>query len=320
MSDNQQPIIIKKVKKSAGGHHGGAWKVAYADFVTAMMAFFLLLWLLNATTDDQKAGIADYFTPASMSKSKSGAGGMLGGLTVSTPGAMQERTAAPSISVELKPTSGADEGDAEDEGGKDGTEATEITEDVLDEAVAQREEARFAEAQKRLRQAIQDIPELRSMAENLVVDNTPEGLRIQIVDQEGKPMFASGRAEMLARARKLMAQIALIVNTLPNQLAISGHTDSTPFRSASTGHGNWELSSFRALASRRALVGAGIPVERIVRITGKADTEPLDPEDPGSARNRRISIVLLRQGATGSPTAASKRKNFRRDWTGPRLR
>ncbi len=330
MADQVAPIIIiKKIKKVAAGHHGGAWKVAYADFVTAMMAFFLLMWLLNATTDDQKSGIADYFTPATVSKSKSGAGGMLGGQSVSSPGAMQSRTAVPSASLQLKATSGASDGDADEDVGSTGSEdLTKLTDDELNEALAQREEDMFDKAEQELRQAIQEIPELKEMEKNLVIDRTPEGLRIQIVDQEGKPMFALGSAKMFDRTTKLLAKIAQVVAGLPNKISISGHTDSTPFKGKAAGHGNWELSAGRALSSHRALIDGGLSIKRIAKIVGKADTDPLLPEEPRSARNRRISIVLLREaGSAANAAAAAKRKkksakksDFKRDWSGPRLR
>jgi chemotaxis protein MotB len=326
MADNEQPIIIKKIVKGGHGHHGGAWKVAYADFVTAMMAFFLLMWLLNATTDDQKKGIADYFTPATASDSKSGAGGLLGGQSVSSPGAMQSATSVPSASIDLKPTSGASDGDAEEDVGSTGNEdLSKLSDEELREALVKREAEMFDEAEKNLRQAIEEIPELKELAKNLVIDQTPEGLRIQIVDREGKPMFPSGSADMLPHTRKLMAKIAQVVASTKNKISIAGHTDSTPFRGKRAGSGNWELSSGRALSSRRALVAGGLVGKRIVQVVGKADTEPLLKDDPKSARNRRISIVLLREGGTLGPSEMAKLKTrksteFKRNWTGPRLR
>jgi len=324
MADNTQPIIvIKKVKKAAHAHHGGAWKVAYADFVTAMMAFFLLLWLLNATTDEQKRGIADYFTPAAVSSSKSGAGALLGGQSISTPGSLQNKASMPSVAVKLRATSGATDGEDElDTGGSGAETEGAATEEEIRQAMEDREEERFRQAEEELKQAIQENPELRAMAENLIVDRTTEGLRIQIVDQEGKPMFLSGSAEMLDRTRALMAKVAQIIQSLPNQISISGHTDATKFRGRRAGYGNWELSTGRALASRRALIAGGIATDRIANVVGKAATDPLVPEEPGSARNRRISIVLLRQSAApqGAPGGAPLAQPFKRDWNGPRLR
>ncbi|MGE0744303.1 MAG: flagellar motor protein MotB [Rhodospirillales bacterium] len=312
-------IIIKKVKKGGHGHHGGAWKVAYADFVTAMMAFFLLLWLLNATSEDQKKGISDYFAPATASTSKSGAGGILGGQTISSPGALVSRNSPPSVTIELKPTSG--------DGDKDSTEKPDLTKQEMDEAIAQREEELFKEKEKELREAIEKDPDLKGLAKNLLIDQTPEGLRIQLVDRDGQPMFPSGSVKMFDRTRKLLAQVAKVVQTMPNKLSISGHTDATPFRSSvGASYGNWELSSDRAHASRRELMEDGVPAARISRVVGRADTEPLTPENPTDPQNRRISIVLIRdavaKGAAGGNGAAApaQRPEVRRDWSGPRVR
>ena len=320
---NDAPIIIKKVKKGGGhGHHGGAWKVAYADFVTAMMAFFLLLWLLNATTEDQRKGIADYFTPATASTSKSGAGGVLGGQSVSAPGAMTSRTSVPSVSLRLKPTSGASDGDAEDDvGGDKQKDGADLTEEELKDELERREAEQFQKAESDIRQALQETPELQELEKHLIIDQTPEGLRIQIVDQEGRSMFPSGSARMLDRTRALLRKITSVINGLPNKIALSGHTDATPFRGR-IGYGNWELSAQRANASRRELVAGGLPSGRIEKVVGRADKELLVKDDPKSPRNRRISIVLLRQALTEKPAASSQATNkpFKRDWTGPRLR
>ena len=316
MADNVAPIIIiKKIKKAAHAHHGGAWKVAYADFVTAMMAFFLLLWLLNATTEEQRKGIADYFSPSVASDRNSGAGGLLGGISVSRPGARAIPSSVPSVSVVLRPTSGATDGDGDGDGGvADEGKKSQLSEKELREQLAKRENERFAKAEAELRQAIQEAPELRVLERNVVVDQTPEGLRIQIVDREGQPLFPLGGAAMYQRTRKLVAKISEVIQSLPNRISVSGHTDAKPYSGNRRGFGNWELSTVRALATRRGLVESGLPMNRIATVIGKADTEPLIPEDPLSARNRRISIVLLRL----SPEAAER--EFRRDWTGPRLR
>ena len=324
---NNAPIIIKKVKKGGGhGHHGGAWKVAYADFVTAMMAFFLLLWLLNATTEDQRKGIADYFTPAIASTSKSGAGGLLGGQSVSSPGAMTSRTSVPSVSLRLKPTSGASDGDAEDDtGGDKQKDGTDLSEEELQEELARREEEQFQKAEADIRQALQDTPELQELEKHLIIDQTPEGLRVQIVDQEGRSMFPSGSSRMLDRTRALLRKITTVINNLPNKIALSGHTDATPFRGRA-GFGNWELSAQRANASRRELIAGGLPSDRIEKVVGRADKELLVKDDPKSPKNRRISIVLLRQSLTDKAAKASRSasssgaKPFKRNWTGPRLR
>lgn len=279
--------IIKRVKKGGEGHHGGAWKVAYADFVTAMMAFFLLLWLLNAVTEEQLNGIADYFTPIAASTRESGAGGMLGGQTLGE-GASQSRTGSTSAVVLPPPSIGS--------GGEDNSDPAEGQESVEDEQEKQmeaREQKEFEQAVTDIKKAISGIPELAPMASSLLIDSTPEGLRIQIVDQDKIDMFAPGSANLYPRARELLAQIAGIIKKLPNKLSITGHTDPSGFVDP-TGYTNWELSSDRALATRRALLEGGMEDNQLQKVTGASDREPLDASQPRSPRNRRVSIVLLK--------------------------
>jgi chemotaxis protein MotB len=291
-----EAIIVKKVINVAGGHHGGAWKVAYADFVTAMMAFFLLLWLLNVTTDEQKHGIADYFAPKSVSRSNSGSGGLMGGISMATEGARISQNAPPTVVVELSPPRQRKPTDEEqNEAGGD------LDEDELLKQMAEREQKQFEQAEQQIRQAIQESPVLVGMANSLIIDNTPEGLRIQLVDQARQTMFPSGSTELDERAKQLMQQIATVVQRMPNRISITGHTDALPFRTRS-GYGNWELSADRANASRRALLDAGLDAQRIAYVTGKAETEPLIPEDPANPSNRRISIVLLREAQPTPPS------------------
>jgi chemotaxis protein MotB len=318
---NEKTVIIKrvKVKSHGGGHHGGAWKVAYADFVTAMMSFFLLLWLLNVTTDVQKRGIADYFEPTIASKSQSGAGGVLGGLTIGQPGSETDPESQPALDLArlaLPQDNDSDDSSDSSSAGAAGTDPQQqnaggqpakakLDDSTLEQQLAQREEKRFEAAAQTLRDAIKDVPELQKLADNLVIDNTPEGLRIQLVDQDLQPMFPLGSAEMLDPAKKLMALVAQIVLRLPNKVAITGHTDSTPYPMAGK-YSNWELSSDRANASRREFVADGVPVDRIARISGLADQEPLDPKDTAAPRNRRISIVLLREAKELPPGVTPK--------------
>jgi chemotaxis protein MotB len=365
-------IIIKRIKKAGhGGHHGGAWKVAYADFVTAMMAFFLLLWLLNATTDAQKRGIADYFSPTLATRSlTSGAGGVLGGRTVTTEGAEVSNAAPPTIANEFSPPQETQADDDQDSSGakpdakpddNEANGAKEFTYDATAEANAtppgqdaaqsaaggqqggqqdtgkgvvkltaqekallqklspgqtvdpaklteaqflalkeERESKQFTEAQYQLQQAIQQVPDLKPLAQNLVVDRTAEGLRIQLVDQDKSSMFALGSTEMNDAARKLMGLVAQAIAKLPNKVSITGHTDSTPFQRPGTTD-NWDLSTQRANASRRALIAAGLPEGRVATVLGKADTEPFVPQDPNDPRNRRVSIVVLRDAPPPPP-------------------
>ncbi|MBX6367799.1 MAG: flagellar motor protein MotB [Rhodospirillales bacterium] len=302
-------IIIKKIKKRGhGGHHGGAWKVAYADFVTAMMAFFLLLWLINVTTDVQKKGIADYFAPTVATISvTSGAGGMLGGQVIGKPGAMTVSAAAPALADPVTSMRQPDEGDEGERSGNPG-QRLEITDEALETSIAQREEQQFALAEFQLKKAMENVPELRELADNLLVDRTPEGLRIQLVDQDKRSMFPRASAEMYEPAKKLMGVVAQIVARLPNKITVTGHTDATPY-SKGSGYGNWELSTDRANASRRELLNAGLDESRIAKVVGMADREPLVPEDPTSPQNRRISIVLMREAPIEPPAPRAAEKS-----------
>ncbi|MGF1628203.1 MAG: flagellar motor protein MotB [Kiloniellaceae bacterium] len=314
-NDEATVIIIKKVKKVVGGgHHGGAWKVAYADFVTAMMAFFLLLWLLSATTEEQRKGIAEYFTPVtaftpdSVSESPSGAGGVMGGRSMITDGAMENDTSPIGITVSLPGAKGETSEQAEEptddtEAGQRLAKADEdpslaVDHEEVDRLARELEQERFAEAEADLRQALESVPDLSDFAKNLVIDQTPEGLRIQIIDQEGRSMFASGSADMFPHTQKLLALVADAIKKLDNPVAIKGHTDSTPYTKTKD-YSNWELSTDRANSSRRALLTAGLPAARIASVVGRADQEHFVPAEPNSPRNRRISVVLLRQAPGG---------------------
>jgi chemotaxis protein MotB len=292
-----QPIIVKRIKKG-GGHHGGAWKVAYADFVTAMMAFFLLLWLLNVTTDEQKNAISNYFDPThpKVSEAVSGAGGVMGGLSMAPQGSMattvQPVTAPPPSSTvnkrtaEKAPTSKTDSGN--------------VSKKALEKAkeeLRKQEEKRFEEAKKQIEEAIQKNPDLSALAKNLLIDMTPEGLRIQVVDQDGKPMFPSGSAQMFDYTKKLIMQVATVIQKLPNEISVRGHTDSVPYGKDAS-YTNWELSADRANSSRRVLIEGGFPVARLNNVVGKADTDHLDPKNPAAPINRRISIILLKEELT----------------------
>ncbi|HEX9462572.1 MAG TPA: flagellar motor protein MotB [Alphaproteobacteria bacterium] len=324
---NQPVIIVKKKGKGHSAHHGGAWKVAYADFVTAMMAFFLLLWLLNVTTDDQKKGIAQYFTPESVSRSTSGSGGILGGSSMA-PGAMPRDAAGLVMGIPLAPTGEQSDQEAPDktpppenvqnpdpdaeelaaaikeanaeakQNDKDKDKDNDkdlqgLTNEELQKALAAREEKEFTKAESELRQAIQEVPELKPLQENLIIDRTPEGLRIQIVDQQKNAMFPVGSPNPNEQMRQLMTLIARVVKQLPNPVSVTGHTDSLAYKPGAQ-YTNWELSSDRANASRRALLEGGLTPDRIKYVTGKAETEPLFSDNPADPRNRRISVVLLR--------------------------
>ena len=296
---DQQAIIIKKVKKGGhGGHHGSAWKIAYADFVTAMMAFFLLLWLLNAVSQEQLEGIADYFAPTVSSTSQSGSGQILGGTTVAVDGALEDTVSRPSVTMDLPPPKAGSGGEAM----QDAPVQAEV--DAV-EAKKKAEQDQLQDAQKELQDAMKTLPEFQQLAQSLMVDNTPEGLRIQIVDQDGLAMFPSGRATLYDHTEKVLGLVVSVVNNLPQKIAISGHTDSVPMGGGDQTYTNWELSTDRANSARRYLLTAGVPADRIARVVGRAATEPLLPDDPTNARNRRLSIVLLR--GTGNDPADAKR-------------
>jgi len=289
MSMSDRPILIKKIKKvQGGGHHGGAWKVAYADFVTAMMAFFLLMWLINTTDPEQKRGIAEYFAPASVSATTSGSGGILGGTALGEDGSKSSG----SMSVtELAPEAPAD---APEEAGQSQNLAA-ASEEALRDEIARREAADFTSAAESLRQAMQSMPELAELSKHLIIDQTPEGLRIQLVDQEGRSMFDQNSGRPNARAQLLLRAVARVVNQLPNRISITGHTSAQPGSNRASGPNDWSLSAERANQSRLVLQGAGVDPDRVYSVAGKAGSDPLYPDDPTLAGNRRIAIVLLRE-------------------------
>jgi len=291
-ANSNRPIVIKKVKKvSGGGHHGGAWKVAYADFVTAMMAFFLLMWLINTTSPEQKRGIADYFAPASVSRSTQGSDGLLGGTAFQEDGARASGSNRPNIENQQADARQRNSRGGGDDSGQTGT--GQASSQAVAIALANREGAEFASAEASLRQALQEMPDFAELSKNLIMDQTPEGLRIQLVDQEGRAMFNGSSADPLPRTQRLLETVAKVIEQLPNRISISGHTDTTnPPRA---GYTNWDLSSDRALAARRILAAQGVDNDRVSQVTGKAASEPLYPDDPDQPANRRISIVLLRE-------------------------
>lgn len=288
--DALKPLILKKKLKAHHPPHGGAWKVAYADFVTAMMAFFLLLWLLNASTDEQKQGISNYFEPTSLlTGDKSGSSGLLGGLAIGAIGTLKSAGSPPSVTVNI-PTAG---GPKPLEGkGEAALTSKEPNPDSTNYEARKREEASFEQARADLRLAVEQSDELRDFQDSLLIDKTPEGLRIQLIDQEKLPMFKPGGAVFTPYFEALLEIITQIVRRHPNPITISGHTDSEP-ASGRTDYTNWELSADRANAARGIMEGAGLEADRIATVVGRAGTEPLYPDDPTSPRNRRVSILLV---------------------------
>lgn len=320
---DKQPII-KKIKKSAEhGHHGGSWKIAYADFVTAMMAFFLLMWLLNATSEEQKRGIANYFDPVSVGTSGGGNWGVMGGMSISD----KDGSASSSTSqIVLKQTPPREKGFGGQSGGKGkeesndpalekkvdkydqpgpvNRESEEIAKTSLNnqetlpvpaQAVSKEQEKKaFQEIKETIQKNIEEHPELKELVKNLLIDETEEGLRIQILDREKKSMFPNGSSRMYKPMQDLLEQVSKAIQNVPNHISISGHTDSTPY-SDNRIFGNWELSTERANASRRVLRNAGIDDTRFESVVGRADKDLFNKADPKSEENRRISIVLLHQ-------------------------
>ena len=334
----QRPSIIRREEHAAEGHHGGAWKVAYADFVTAMMAFFLLMWLLNATTEDQRKGLADYFSPNNlMSHASSGTGQPFGGHTAFDQGALVSDRGAvqvlpgsrpvppdpaddPDSSSEETARGGiAGRGGPADPGGRAGvnppasatpapadakghvaTRPTEPSDKADREAAQQR---RFEHAAEEIRQAVARDPELAEVAGQIAVDVTPEGLRIQLLDRERQAMFATGSPAPNEQAKLLIAKIAPVLMRLPGQISIEGHTDAAPYPGPD--RTNWELSAERANAARRMLAEAGLPDQRIRDVTGHADHDLLLPAQPLAPVNRRIAITVLRGAVAAAPPSAT---------------
>jgi chemotaxis protein MotB len=296
-------IIIKRIKKGGAGHHGGAWKVAYADFVTAMMAFFLLMWLINTTTPEQKRGIADYFAPQSIASTASGAGGVLGGKVMGEDSAraggatsVMQKNSPPSKSKQTNTTNNNAQGGGV---GADGDSAGTAT-DANSDASSSTQDGDFSRAAEAIRQAISDNPDIAQLSKQVIMENTPEGLRIQLVDQDGRPMFKQGTSEPMPYAKKLLGEIAKVVDRLPNRVSIAGHTEGGSF-AAPNGMTNWELSSNRANVGRSILAANGLSSDRVYEVAGKAGSEPLLPEDPASSANRRISILLMREAPPVPP-------------------
>ncbi len=337
-------VIIRKYEIVEAGHHGGAWKVAYADFVTAMMAFFLLMWLLNATTEAQRKGLADYFSPNNlMSHASSGTGQPFGGHTAFDEGAMVSDRGSVEINAGKRPVidrtvegddpvytsfhraksgDGVGQGPmADDQDADDATDDKPLGQkgtrpapgpggasDVLREGQpdvrpmtavdlaaekAAKEKAALEQAAQQIKDAVRDDPALADLAKQLTVDMTPDGLRVQILDEVKLPMFPTGSAAPNERARLLLQKVVPVLLKLSQPISIAGHTDAAPFPGPD--RTNWELSAERANATRRLLVDGGFPERRVKSVIGDADRDPLLPADPLAAANRRIAILVMRQ-------------------------
>ncbi len=279
-SKKLQPIIIKRVKKGGHAAHGGAWKIAYADFVTAMMAFFLLMWLLGSTTEGDKKGIADFFnSPLKIS--------MIGGGS----GSGDSSSVIKGGGTDLSRTSGqVKAGDIE-------AQRKTVQLKALKADQRRAEVSRLESLKKKVEEVIEANPKLAAMKSQIRLEMTRDGLRIQIVDEQNRPMFDSGSAVVKPYMRDLLREIGAVLAEVPNRLTLEGHTDAQPFGGGERGYSNWELSSDRANASRRELGAGGLPAERVLLVQGLASSVPFDTQDPNSAVNRRISIIVMNRDA-----------------------
>jgi chemotaxis protein MotB len=283
-----RPIIIKRVKKVAGGHHGGAWKVAYADFVTAMMAFFLVMWLVASVSKEQRAAMFDYFKNPSMEQGKSvkpapGQQGPGGASTavINMMGGMDAPMSAPKEAV------------------LQATPPPPPKLDSIEEAkklAAAAEQAQLEKLADQLREAMENNLKLKAFKDQLLIDITPEGLRIQIVDAQNRPMFDLGGSQLKIYTQEILRELVGYFNTVPNKLSLTGHTDTTPY-SARNGYSNWDLSADRANAARRALEGSGLDSAKVARVVGMSSSVLFDKEQPRNPINRRISLILMTKQA-----------------------
>ena len=295
--EKARPIYVKRVKKVAAAHHGGAWKVAYADFVTAMMAFFLVMWLVTAVSKEQRAAIFDYFKNPSMEPGKSvkPAPGQMGpGGASSSPINLGGGLDAPKSSLQKTDRIGATVMTSP---------STPIELKTDEEKAAEAEEAKKLLEKKQLDALMQDLKEainksqaLQPFKDQLLLDITPEGLRIQILDAQNRPMFDLGSARLKGYTNDLLKEVTVYLRSVPNRISVTGHTDTTPYAGV-TGYTNWDLSTDRANAARRSMESAGLETDRIARVVGLASSVLFDKENPRSAVNRRISIVVMTQQA-----------------------
>ncbi len=275
-----RPIIVKKIKKAAHGHHGGAWKIAYADFVTAMMSFFLLMWLLGASSDAQLEGIAEYFkTPLKVA--------LMGGNMVGTSDALIKGGGKDLTKKQgqVKPV--------------DGPKGKQKVVDIKDvkEALKKEETAKLEELKKKIEKAIEDSPTLSKFKNQLLLDITSDGLRVQIVDEKNRPMFNSSKAELQPYAKQILQELGQMLNGVTNKISLSGHTDATPYPNGEKSYSNWELSADRANASRRELVAGGMDETKLLRVVGLSSASLFDKENPLNPTNRRISIIIMNKQA-----------------------
>lgn len=277
--EGSRPIIIKRIKKSGGAAHGGAWKIAYADFVTAMMAFFLLMWLMGSTSRGDLMGIADYFrTPLKVAMAGGSGSGdsssvLQGGgkdLTKKEGQVNRAAQASPKTVHDLK---------------------------AIEKELRRAEAARLKILKERIEAAIDARPTLKQFKNQLLIDITTEGLRIQIVDEQNRPMFALAKADLQPYTREILNEIGHALNDMPNKISLSGHTDAAAYTNGEKGYSNWELSADRANASRRALIAGGMDETKVLRVVGLSSAVLYDRLNPLNPINRRISIIVMNKQA-----------------------
>jgi len=278
--ESQRPIVVRRKKVVAAGSHGGAWKIAYADFVTAMMAFFLLMWLLGSTTQGELQGIAEYFKNP-LKVSLSGGTGAGDATSLIKGGGTDLSRSVGQMSKGDTPA-----------GARKGVDL-----DAARRKLAQEEAKQLSELKAQIEARIESNPSLQQFRKQLLLDITTEGLRIQIIDEQNRPMFASGRAELQPYTRVILREIAAVLNSVGNRLALSGHTDAIPYAGGDKGYSNWELSADRANASRREMIAGGLAEGKVLRVVGLASSVPFDKADPSGAANRRISLIVLNKKA-----------------------
>ena len=278
-SKKLQPIIIKRVKKGGHAKHGGAWKISYADFVTAMMAFFLLMWLLGSTTEGDKKGIADFFNAPLKVSLMGGSGSGDSSHVLKGGGQDLSRQGGQVKSGELPPKKKV------------------ISLKALEAEQKRGEIVKLEKLKQKVEEAIAANPKLEAMRSQIRLDMMRDGLRIQIVDELNRPMFDSGSAIVKPYMRELLKEIGHMLSDVPNHVTPEGHTDAQPFSAGERGYSNWELSSDRANASRREIIGGGLPEDRVLLVQGLASSKLFIPEEPQSPINRRISVIVMNKEA-----------------------
>ena len=269
---NNHRVVIRRKKVHGGGHHGGSWKIAYADFITAMMAFFLVMWLISVVPREELKGIAEYFRMP---------------LRVAI-------TGGPSSSAETSAVPGGGQDPLRSDGDVRRGQGNRVESQPMGDA-ERREQHRLENLKKRLENLIETSPVLQTFRPQVLIDLTTEGLRIQIIDNQNRPMFATGRAEVQPYMRDILRELGPVLNELPNKVSISGHTDAAQYARGERAYSNWELSADRANASRQELVAGGMNESKVMRIQGLSSSMSLVKDDPYAAVNRRISLVVLNQ-------------------------